>query len=74
MSDVTTMDLVNYAAENQPDQFRTAFNELIADKIAAAIEARRQEIASNYLSDDEEIDNNEQEIEGQDGQNSEENT
>lgn len=54
MSEYSTLDLVNYAIDKQPDQFRTAFNELIADKIANAIEARKQEIASTYLSDDEE--------------------
>lgn len=54
MSDYSTLDLVNFAAQSQPDQFRSAFNELIADKIANAIEARKQEIAQNYLSDDEE--------------------
>lgn len=54
MSEYSTLDLVNYAIDKQPDQFRTAFNELIADKIANAIEARKQEMASTYLSDDEE--------------------
>lgn len=69
MSDYSTLDLVNFAAENKPDQFRSAFNELIADKIANAIEARKQEVAQNYLSDDdEEVVDDETQQEVTDGQ------
>lgn len=68
MSEFNTMDLVNYAVENKPDQFRTAFNELIAGRIAAAVEVRKQEVAQNYLSDDEveEDESTEEVTDGQD--------
>lgn len=46
-------DLIVSAAEGKPADFKAAFNDLMADKISAAIEARKQEVAAAYFSDSE---------------------
>ena len=61
MSDtnMTVADIIKGAHESKPADVETAFNNVIADKMAAAIEARRQEIASSIYGsseDDVEVD------------------
>lgn len=76
MSDIT--DLIATALDKQPDQFNTAFSDIMADKVAAALEVKKQEIAQSYMADyedDEEA--SEEEItdtEEEDGQDSETNS
>lgn len=70
-------DLINYTLEKNPTGFRAAFDEVMAAKIADALEIRKQEIASTYLSrdelDDEDFaaddseENNTEEVEETDG-------
>ena len=42
--DVT--DLIINAVEQKPDEFGNAFNSLMMDRLASAVENRKQEIAS----------------------------
>ena len=42
--DVT--DLISNAVDQRPDDFGNAFNSLMMDKLAAAVETKKQEIAS----------------------------
>lgn len=50
MSDITVSDLIAQAAEQQPEQFRTTFDELMMGKIAGALEVKKQEVASRYFN------------------------
>jgi len=50
MSDITVSDLVGHAAEGQPEQFRSTFDQLIMDKIGAALEVKKQEVAASYFN------------------------
>lgn len=53
MADFTTDDMIGYAIEKKPEDFKAAFNDIMVDKIAAAIDAKKQEVASNYFNDEE---------------------
>ena len=76
MSDIT--DLIATALDKQPDQFNTAFNDIMADKVAAALEVKKQEIAQSYMADyedDEEASEEETtDTEEEDGQDTETNS
>lgn len=43
-------DLVVSAMEQKPDEFSDAFNALIVDRIGAAVETRKQEIAASMFN------------------------
>jgi len=77
MSEYTTSDMVGFALEKKPEDFKTAFADIMLDKIADAIDAKKQEVAKTYFnyeaSDEEEVGDNESETEEQDGQDTEEN-
>lgn len=49
MSDVTVSNLIQSAAQQNAVDFKSAFDSLIVDKITAAIEAKKQEIAQSYF-------------------------
>lgn len=78
MSDYDVTDLVAFALDKQPDQFKTAFDSVMADKVGAALELKKQEVAQNYMSDEEELENSSEETtdetEDEDGQDTEENS
>ena len=50
---MTVADIIKSAHEGKPADVETAFNNVIADKMAAAIEARRQDIASSIYGSSE---------------------
>ena len=50
MSDITVSDLVGQAADGTPEQFRSTFDQLIKDKIGAALEVKKQEVAASYFN------------------------
>ncbi len=52
MSDVqiNVSDMIAAAKAESPSDFQTAFNSIIIDKVAAALEAKRQEVAQNYFN------------------------
>lgn len=73
MSDYDVTDLVAFALDKQPDQFKTAFDSVMANKVGAAIELKKQEVAQNYMADEEDIDDSSEEettdeTEDEDGQ------
>lgn len=49
MSDVTVSNLIQSAAQQNAVDFRTAFDALMLDKIASAVETKKQEIAQSYF-------------------------
>lgn len=46
----TISDMIGAAAAGSPSDFQTAFNATVLDKVAAAIEAKKVEIAKNYFN------------------------
>lgn len=73
MSEYTVADMIGSVLEKQPDQFKSTFNDLMVDKITAALEIKKQEVAKGYFDTTEEDSetNLETETEEQDGQDSE---
>ena len=76
MSEYTVADMIGNVLEKQPDQFKSNFNDLMVDKITAALEIKKQEVAQNYFATSEEGSEDsttelETETEEQDGQDSE---
>lgn len=43
-------DMIRFAAENNPVAFQDAFERAIADKVVAAVDAKRIEVAQNYFA------------------------
>lgn len=77
MTDYTASNLVDFAMEKKPEDFKNAFDELMIDKIAAALEVKRAEIAKTYFETDvgaeeeqdtETVTNSTEEEDGQDNQ------
>lgn len=64
MSDVqiSVSDMIAAAKAESPSDFQTAFNSLIIDKVAAALEAKRQEVAQDYFNTSAEQSAEEQEV------------
>jgi len=50
----TVTDLLNFAHEQKPLDFETAFKSVMADKMVAAIDAKKLEVASSLYSSAEE--------------------
>lgn len=44
------IDLIQQAADGNPAKFQDTFNSLIADKVVAAIQAKKIEVAQNYFA------------------------
>lgn len=62
MPDVS--DLIYYAAQQQPADFETTFKDIMLDKVAAAIDARKMEVAqamfnTTEIEDTEELEDQE---------------
>lgn len=71
MSDInlTVTDVIQAAQAQSPSDFQSAFNSLMMDKIAAAIEVKRTEVAQNYFNTDNET--SEEQPEDQSNENTE---
>lgn len=59
----TVTDLLNFAHEQKPLDFETAFKSVMADKMVAAIDAKKLEVASSLYSSTEEVDDSEETVE-----------
>ena len=73
MSDYTTQDMVGFALEKKPEDFKTAFADIMLDKIADALDAKKKEVAATYFdyeAEEEQDSNTETETGEQDGQDS----
>ena len=60
MSDYTTKQAVEFAYNKDVNNFRTAVGDILMDKIAAAVDLKKIEVASNFLNQ-----NTEEESEGE---------
>lgn len=67
MSEVTVADLIGNAADQSPEAFRQTFDQLMHDKVVAALDVKKQEIAASYFTRAEQ-DTQDIENEDQDGQ------
>lgn len=56
MAEHSVVDLLKYAHENQPSDFKNAFQDIMQDKLGAAIDARREVIAQQMMNGAEEED------------------
>ena len=65
MDDVTVQDLISLSYEQKPIEFQNAFNSLMSDRITAAINDKKIEVAQSMYNDHEEVEEieDEQEIE-----------
>lgn len=68
MSEVTVADLISNAADQSPEAFRQTFDELMHDRVVAALDVKKQEIAANYFSAEQDSQDSDTENEDQDGQ------
>lgn len=50
MSDYTSKDAVEFAYNKDVNNFRTAIGDILLDKIAAAVELKKIEVASSFLN------------------------
>lgn len=71
MSEVTVADLIGNAADQSPEAFRATFDELMHDKVVAALDAKKQEVAANYFNQADAEEDLETDNEEQDGQDAE---
>lgn len=53
MSEFTISDMIDSAARGSPSDFQTAFKDLVLDRISAAIDQKKIEVAQNYFSPEE---------------------
>ena len=65
MDDVTVQDLISLSYEQKPIEFQNAFNSLMSDRIASAINDKKIEVAQSMYNDHEEVEEieDEQEVE-----------
>lgn len=54
MPDYTVLDLLKYSNEGKPQDFKTAFDDVMRDKISTAIDVRRDEVVDQMFNDEEE--------------------
>jgi len=64
MGDYTTQDAVNFAADGNGVEFKKAVNDLLMDRVRDAVELKKSEVAANFLSVEDEAE--EQNVEGDD--------
>jgi hypothetical protein len=50
MTDVTVIDLIQYASENKPIEFASALDNILGQKALEAIEAKKLEIAASMFN------------------------
>jgi len=49
MDNYTSTDLIDYALNQKPMEFQAAFNSLIADKLTAAVDMKKIEVAQSIF-------------------------
>jgi hypothetical protein len=54
-NEYTIQDLISFSHEQKPIEFQQAFNSLIVDRLAAAVNTKKFEMASTLYSDKEEV-------------------
>jgi len=59
-------DLINFSSQQKPIDFENAFNSLMVDRLATAIDSKKLEVAQSMFSGDEqETDSSEEEEHGE---------
>lgn len=70
----TIADMLKAAQTGSPSDFQAAFNSVLLDKAAAAIEAKRSEVAQNYFGTQDQEESQEEDSEIDSDNNNEEDT
>lgn len=52
MAEYTIDDMIASAIEKKPDTFNDAFKDIMAQKVAAAVELKKQELSQTLFSDE----------------------
>lgn len=60
MENFTAADLIDLAMEQKPIEFGDAFNSLIADKLTAAVDMKKIEVAQSIFSADSDYEEDDQ--------------
>ena len=74
MPDYTVLDLLKTTSDGKPQEFKTAFDDVMKDKIAQAIDNKKDEIAASMFGQEQENDgeeieyDNDEELELDDGE------
>ena len=55
MSDYDVNDLVNFANQENPNEFKDAFNSVMKDKISDALMVKRDEMAASMFDNESEV-------------------
>lgn len=50
MSGYTISDMIKYSVEQKPIDFQQAFSDLLSDKLQAAVDVKKIEVAQNMFS------------------------
>ena len=50
MADYTVLDLLKFSNEDKPQDFKKAFNDVVRDRISAAIDARKEIVADQMFN------------------------
>lgn len=66
MDDVTVQDLITHAYDQKPLEFQNSFADLMAPRLAAAIDARKIEVAQAIFNSEEEVEDSETDVEIED--------
>lgn len=66
MSEVTVADLIGNAADQSPEAFRQTFDQLMHDRVVAALDVRKQEVATSYFNPSADNEESEETIEDED--------
>lgn len=70
MSEVTVADLIGQAAEQSPEGFRQTFDQLMHDRVVAALDAKKQEVAASYFAAEQDDDSEENNLDTEEDEDS----
>ena len=63
MDDVTVQDLITHAFDQKPIEFQNAFNSIMLDKVSAAIDDKKLEVAQSMFNPEYNDDSENDEVE-----------
>ena len=65
MDDVTVQDLITHAFDQKPIEFQNAFNSIMLDKVSAAIDDKKLEVAQSMFNPEYNDDSENDEVENE---------
>lgn len=52
MSQFNSADLIRHTINKSPSEFKTAFDAMMSDRMFAALEAKKQQVAQSYFNNE----------------------